>query len=123
MKLTKLYLRNIIKEELSRVLREDALLAEGHGISADRWDDRSDTGRTRETWAGDDAVVTVLANYLSEEHPRLRIHSSDSAYQELSALEPYKEELKGILDWADLKDEARIWEVSVEDIISAVRSL
>jgi hypothetical protein len=123
MKISKSYLRKIIKEEYARVCREDALLSEGHRISPERWAERGDHPGVIPTWAGDDAVATVLANYLSEEHPELGIHSSDPNYQELDALEPYKEELVGILDWADLEDEARIWEIAVEDIISAVESL
>ena len=126
MKITKTHLRKIIKEEVVRVCREYTLLAEGHGIPADRWDDRSDTNYARETWVGDDKVLTVLAQYLFGEG--FHVHPAMEEFHVIEGFKDFTEDLKDGLGSdqmkATIKDISELFgEVTIEDVKEAIESL
>jgi len=126
MKLTKTHLRKIIKEEVARVCREDALLAEGHGISADRWDDRSDTGYARKTHVSDENVFTVLAQYLFDIGKH--VHPAMEEFHTIEGFKNFKEELINGLETREMEDtiediSSLFGEVTKEDVRQAIESL
>ena len=126
MKLTKSRLRKIIKEEVARVYREEALFSEGHGISADRWADRSDTGYARKTHVGDENVLTVLAQYLFDIGKH--VHPAMEEFHTIEGFKDFKEELVNGLETREMENtiediSSLFGEVTIEDVIAAIESL